>query len=206
MESNAGSSSSSRARRRRLRATLRKDDNTEPLAKESLAKRDKFAKKLLMTNVYDFSVKSLLGEDVPLSNFRGKVLLIVNTASQCGFTPQYLGLEQLHRKYKERGFEVLGFPCNQFGSQEPGDADEIKDFCSLTYDVTFPVFAKVNVNGAKAHPLFKFIKRAKRGFLATESIKWNFTKFLTDRNGEPVKRFSPMTAPETLEGDIEALL
>jgi glutathione peroxidase len=159
-----------------------------------------------MTTVYDFSAKPLSGEEIPLSNFRGKVLLIVNTASNCGFTPQYAGLEKLYRKYKDRGFEVLAFPCNQFGVQEPGDAEEIKNFCSLTYGVTFPVFAKVNVNGESAHPLFKFMKHAKRGFLATESIKWNFTKFLADRNGKVIKRFSPVTAPETLASDIEALL
>ncbi len=159
-----------------------------------------------MTAVYDFSAKSLSGEEIPLSKFRGKVLLAVNTASKCGFTPQYAGLEKLYRKYKDRGFEVLAFPCNQFGAQEPGDAAEIGNFCSLTYGVTFPVFAKINVNGAGAHPLFKFMKHARRGLLATESIKWNFTKFLADRNGEVIERYSPMTAPETLASDIEALL
>ncbi len=159
-----------------------------------------------MTSVYDFSAKSLSGEAIPLSAFRGKVLLIVNTASKCGFTPQYLGLENLHRKYGIRGFEVLGFPCNQFGAQEPGDAQEIASFCALTYDVTFPVFAKIEVNGAGTHPLFRFLKQARPGFLGLKSIKWNFTKFLADRNGAPIARFAPTAKPERLSGRIEALL
>ncbi|MGO9485868.1 MAG: glutathione peroxidase [Rhodomicrobium sp.] len=159
-----------------------------------------------MTTVYDFSAASLSGEEIPLSQFAGKVLLIVNTASKCGFTPQYSGLEKLHKAYGARGFEVLGFPCNQFGGQEPGGAEEIASFCSLTYDVTFPMFAKVDVNGSKAHPLYKFLKRAKPGTLGIGAIKWNFTKFLTDRNGTVVERFSPMSKPEELETRIEALL
>jgi glutathione peroxidase len=159
-----------------------------------------------MTTVYDFSAKSLSGEEIPLSQFQGKVLLIVNTASKCGFTPQYTGLETLHKKYSAQGFEVLGFPCNQFGSQEPGDANEIKNFCSLNYDVTFPMFGKVEVNGRNAHPLFKFLKHAKPGSLGFEAIKWNFTKFLTDRSGAVVERYSPMTKPEELQASIEALL
>ncbi|MGO9172282.1 MAG: glutathione peroxidase [Rhodomicrobium sp.] len=159
-----------------------------------------------MTTVYDFSAKSLSGEEIPLSQFQGKVLLIVNTASKCGFTPQYTGLENLHKKYSAQGFEVLGFPCNQFGSQEPGDADEIKSFCSLNYDVTFPMFGKVEVNGRNAHPLFKFLKHAKPGSLGFEAIKWNFTKFLVDRSGAVVERYSPMTKPEELQTSIEALL
>jgi glutathione peroxidase len=159
-----------------------------------------------MTNIYDFSVKSLSGEDIPLSAFKGKVLLIVNTASKCGFTPQYSGLEQLHRKYGARGFEVLAFPCNQFGAQEPGDAQEIASFCALNYDVTFPVFAKIEVNGHEADPLYKFLKEAKRGFLGSRAIKWNFTKFLADRSGAVRGRFAPITKPERLEGRIEALL
>ncbi len=159
-----------------------------------------------MTTVYDFSAASLSGEEIPLSQFAGKVLLIVNTASKCGFTPQYSGLEKLHKAYGARGFEVLGFPCNQFGGQEPGGAEEIANFCSLTYDVTFPMFAKVDVNGSKAHPLYKFLKRAKPGTLGIGAIKWNFTKFLTDRNGTVVERFSPMSKPEELETRIEALL
>jgi glutathione peroxidase len=159
-----------------------------------------------MTSVYDFSAKSLSGEEIPLSQFEGKVLLIVNTASKCGFTPQYSGLEKLHKAYAARGFEVLGFPCNQFGGQEPGDADEIKNFCSLTYDVTFPMFAKVEVNGAGTHPLYKYLKSAKPGTLGFQAVKWNFTKFLVDRNGAAVERFSPLTKPEELEKSIEALL
>ena len=159
-----------------------------------------------MTTVYDFSATSLSGEEVPLSRFDGKVLLIVNTASKCGFTPQYAALEKLHKAYGPRGFEVLGFPCNQFGGQEPGDAAEIASFCSLTYDVTFPMFAKVDVNGGDAHPLFKFLKSAKPGTLGFEAIKWNFTKFLIGRDGTPVERYSPMTKPEELAKAIEALL
>ncbi|MGP0042408.1 MAG: glutathione peroxidase [Rhodomicrobium sp.] len=159
-----------------------------------------------MASVYDFSAASLSGEEIPLSKFRGKVLLIVNTASKCGFTPQYTGLEKLHETYGPRGFEVLGFPCNQFGAQEPGNAEEIGSFCSLTYGVTFPMFAKVDVNGAGAHPLFKYLKRAKPGSLGFQSIKWNFTKFLANRNGAPVARYSPLTKPEELQKSIEALL
>ena len=159
-----------------------------------------------MTTVHDFSATSLSGEEVPLSRFDGKVLLIVNTASKCGFTPQYEGLEKLHKAYGARGFEVLGFPCNQFGGQEPGDAAEIASFCSLTYDVTFPMFAKVDVNGGNAHPLFKFLKSAKPGTLGFEAIKWNFTKFLIGRDGTVVERYSPMTKPEELAKAIEALL
>ena len=136
-----------------------------------------------MTTVYDFSATSLSGEAIPLKQFQGKVLLIVNTASKCGFTPQYSGLEELHKKYAARSFEVLAFPCNQFGAQEPGDAEEIKNFCSLTYDVTFPLFGKVAVNGKDARPLFRFLKHAKPGLLGSESIKWNFTKFLVQSAG-----------------------
>ena len=159
-----------------------------------------------MTTVYDFSATSLSGEEIPLKKFQGEVLLIVNTASKCGFTPQYSGLEELHKKYTARGFEVLAFPCNQFGGQEPGDAEEIKNFCSLTYNVTFPLFSKVDVNGKDAHPLFGFLKHAKRGLLGSEAIKWNFTKFLVDRNGAVVGRYAPLTKPEELQTRIEALL
>ena len=159
-----------------------------------------------MTTVYDFSATSLSGEEIPLKKFQGKVLLIVNTASKCGFTPQYSGLEELHKKYTGRGFEVLAFPCNQFGGQEPGNAEEIKDFCSLTYDVTFPLFSKVDVNGKGAHPLFGYLKRAKPGLLGSESIKWNFTKFLVNRNGAVAGRYAPLTKPEELQTRIEALL
>ncbi len=159
-----------------------------------------------MATVYDFSAKSLSGEEIPLSKFRGKALLIVNTASRCGFTPQYSGLEKLHKTYGASGFEVLGFPCNQFGSQEPGNAEQIASFCSLRYGVTFPMFAKVDVNGRHAHPLFRFLKHAIPGTLGFEGVKWNFTKFLTDRNGAPVERYAPRTKPEELRKSIEALL
>ena len=159
-----------------------------------------------MTTVYDFSATSISGEEIPLKKYQSKVLLIVNTASKCGFTSQYSGLEALHKKYTAHGFEVLAFPCNQFGGQEPGDADEIKNLCSLTYNVTFPLFSKVDVNGKGTHPLFGFLKRAKPGLLRSELIKWNFTKFLVDRDGAVVGRFAPLTKPEELQIRIEALL
>jgi glutathione peroxidase len=158
-----------------------------------------------MSGVYDFSAKSLSGDEVPLKRFTGKVLLIVNTASKCGFTPQYQGLEALHREFSPRGFSVLGFPCNQFGSQEPGDAKQIADFCESRYDVTFPMFAKIDVNGFDAHPLFDYLKKQKSGLLGS-SIKWNFTKFLIDREGRVVARHAPTTAPDGLKKEIEALL
>jgi glutathione peroxidase len=141
-----------------------------------------------------------------LSAYRGQPLLIVNVASKCGFTPQYAGLEALYRKYRDRGFIVLGFPCDQFGHQEPGDEAQIKSFCSLTYDVTFPLFAKVSVNGANAHPLYRFLKEARPGVLGTEAIKWNFTKFLIGKNGEPLKRYAPADKPEGLEADVAMAL
>ena len=159
-----------------------------------------------MTTVYDFSATSVSGEEIPLKKFQGKLLLIVNTASKCGFTPQYSGLEELHKRYTARGFEVLAFPCNQFAGQEPGDAEEIKNFCSLNYNVTFPLFDKVDVNGKGAHPLFGFLKRSKPGLLRSESVKWNFTKFLVDRNGKVIGRYAPLTKPEDLQARIEALL
>jgi glutathione peroxidase len=158
-----------------------------------------------MPGIYDFSAKSLVGEEVSLQRFEGQVLLIVNTASQCGFTPQYRGLEGLHREFASRGFAVLGFPCNQFGRQEPGTASEISAFCTSKYDVTFPMFDKVDVNGANAHPLYDYLKREKSGLLGS-SIKWNFTKFLVDRSGKVIGRYAPTTTPEQLTGDIEALL
>ncbi|WP_297511280.1 glutathione peroxidase [uncultured Caulobacter sp.] len=157
-------------------------------------------------SVYDYSAKTLDGQDASLADYRGQVLLIVNTASKCGFTPQYEGLEQLWRTYKDRGFTVLAFPCNQFGAQEPGDAAEIANFCSLTYDVTFPVMSKIDVNGEGAHPLYRFLKKEQKGLLGTEAIKWNFTKFLIGRDGEVVERFAPTTKPEDLKAAIEALL
>jgi glutathione peroxidase len=157
-------------------------------------------------SAYDFEAQTLDGKPAPLGDYRGKVLLIVNTASKCGFTPQYEGLEALYRKHKDQGFVVLGFPCNQFGAQEPGDAAEIANFCSLTYDVSFPMFSKVDVNGPKAHPLYAFLKKEKKGLLGSEGIKWNFTKFLVGRDGEVVERFAPTTKPEALESAVEKLL
>ena len=159
-----------------------------------------------MTSVHDFSAKSLSGEDVSLADYRDKVLLIVNTASKCGFTPQYAGLEKLHEELSPRGFAVLGFPCNQFGQQEPGDAQEIQNFCSLSYNVTFPMFAKIEVNGEGAHPLYEFLKSQKPGLLGIEAIKWNFSKFLVDQQGRVVERYAPTTTPASLKGDVEALL
>ncbi|WP_375250029.1 glutathione peroxidase [Sphingomonas sp.] len=159
-----------------------------------------------MTAITDFTVTAADGSPAALERYRGKVLLIVNTASKCGFTPQYKGLEELHRRYAERGFEVLGFPCNQFGAQEPGDAAEIANFCSLTYDVTFPVFAKIDVNGDAADPLFQRLKSDAPGVLGSKAIKWNFTKFLVDRDGRVVRRYAPTTKPEDLAADVEALL
>ena len=159
-----------------------------------------------MSPITDFEVKAAEGGTASLDTWRGKVLLIVNIASKCGFTPQYEGLEALHRKYGERGFEVLAFPCNQFGGQEPGDAAEIANFCSLTYDVTFPVFAKIDVNGAHGDPLFDRLKADAPGLMGSKAVKWNFTKFLVDRDGKTVRRYAPATKPEDLEKDIEALL
>jgi glutathione peroxidase len=157
-------------------------------------------------SVYDYSAKTLDGQDASLADYRGQVLLIVNTASKCGFTPQYEGLETLYRAYRDKGFTVLAFPCNQFGAQEPGNAEEIANFCSLTYDVTFPVLAKIDVNGPSAHPLYAYLKHEQKGVLGTEGIKWNFTKFLIGRDGEVVERFAPTTKPEDLKLAVEALL
>lgn len=159
-----------------------------------------------MTNVHDFSARAIDGVDRSLADYKGKVLLIVNVASKCGFTPQYTGLEALQRKFADRGFAVLGFPCDQFGHQEPGNEEEIRNFCSLNYDVTFPMFAKIEVNGAGAHPLFEHLKSSAKGVLGTEGIKWNFTKFLIDREGRVVRRYAPTDKPESLVTDIEALL
>ena len=155
---------------------------------------------------YDFTAETLDGQPAPLSQWKDKVVLIVNTASKCGFTPQYAGLEALYKKYQDRGLVVLGFPCNQFGAQEPGDAAEIANFCSLTYDVDFPMMRKIDVNGPAAHPLYAWLKKSKKGFLGSEGIKWNFTKFLVDRKGEVAGRFAPTDTPQSLEGAIEALL
>jgi glutathione peroxidase len=158
-----------------------------------------------MASIYDFSATTLAGKELPLKQFSGQVLLIVNTASACGFTPQYKGLEALQQTYGPRGFAVLGFPCNQFGAQEPGDAAQIGQFCERNYGVSFPMFAKVDVNGGKAHPLFTFLKGEKTGLLGS-AIKWNFTKFLVDRSGRVVARHAPTATPESLKKEIEALL
>ena len=157
-------------------------------------------------SVFDFTATLLNGEETSLSRWRGRVLLIVNTASACGFTPQYAGLQALYDKLEPRGLTVLGFPCNQFGAQEPGTADEIGAFCQKNYGVTFPVFAKVDVNGPNAHPLWRYLTQEKPGILGTEAIKWNFTKFLVNRDGIPVARYAPRDKPEALEKAIEKLL
>jgi glutathione peroxidase len=157
-------------------------------------------------SIYKYTAATLAGEDVSLETWRGRVLLVVNTASACGFTPQYAGLEALYRKYEPQGLTVLGFPCNQFGAQEPGNEIQIGAFCEKNYGVTFPLFAKVDVKGANAHPLFLYLTQAKPGLLGTEAIKWNFTKFLIDRNGNPMARYAPQTKPEDLEEPIKELL
>ncbi|HEY9699916.1 MAG TPA: glutathione peroxidase [Trichocoleus sp.] len=157
-------------------------------------------------SIYDFSATSIEGQPVSLSTFKDKVLLIVNTASQCGFTPQYQGLQALYDKYQDQGFIVLGFPCNQFGQQEPGSTEEIQSFCEMRYGVNFPLFEKIDVNGANAHPLYQYLVKAAPGILGTEAIKWNFTKFLIDRQGKVVKRYGSTTKPEDLEKDVQALL
>jgi glutathione peroxidase len=158
-----------------------------------------------MASIYDFNARSLAGEDTPLKRFEGQVLLIVNTASACGFTPQYRGLEALQQQYGARGFSVLGFPCNQFGRQEPGSSAEIERFCSSNYAVTFPMFDKIEVNGDNAHPLYQYLRREKTGLLGS-AIKWNFTKFLVDRSGKVIGRYPPTTTPQSLTREIEALL
>ena len=159
-----------------------------------------------MTDIYSQTARTIDGREVPLADWRGQVLLIVNTASKCGFTPQYEGLEALQKQYAGEGFSVLGFPCNQFNGQEPGDEAEIASFCKLTYDVDFPMFTKVDVNGDAAHPLFRHIKKAAPGLLGSEAIKWNFTKFLIGRDGKVIDRFAPTTKPEAIAGDIEKAL
>ena len=156
--------------------------------------------------IYDFSVTTIDGQTETLGSYRGQILLIVNVASKCGFTPQYAGLEQLYRSYSDKGFSVLGFPCDQFGHQEPGDEAEIRSFCSLNYDVSFPLFAKIAVNGSDAHPLYQYLKSAQKGLLGSESIKWNFTKFLVDRDGSVLKRYAPTDTPEIIEPELQSLL
>ncbi len=159
-----------------------------------------------MTTAYDFKAIDIDGHERELRELAGRALLIVNVASKCGFTPQYRGIEALWRKYRDAGLTVLGFPCDQFGHQEPGEEQEIKAFCSTRYDVTFPMFAKIEVNGARAHPLYRWLKGARAGVFGTEAIKWNFTKFLVDRSGNVVKRFAPADAPEKIDAHVAALL
>ncbi|HKY92244.1 MAG TPA: glutathione peroxidase [Nevskiaceae bacterium] len=156
--------------------------------------------------VYEFNARSIDGSDRKLDEYQGKTLLIVNVASKCGFTPQYKGLEALYRQYKDKGLVILGFPCDQFGHQEPGNEEQIKEFCSLTYDVSFPMFAKIKVNGDDAHPLYKYLKNEQGGLLGMDFIKWNFTKFLVDKTGKVVKRYAPTDTPAAIGKDIAALL
>jgi glutathione peroxidase len=156
--------------------------------------------------IYDFRVTTIDGQTETLDSYRDQVLLIVNVASKCGFTPQYAGLEQLYRSYRDDGFSVLGFPCDQFGHQEPGDEAEIRSFCTLNYEVSFPLFAKIEVNGKGAHPLYQYLKSAQKGLLGSESIKWNFTKFLVGRDGSVLKRYAPTDTPESIEGELRPLL
>ena len=157
-------------------------------------------------SLYDIDLTTIDGKPASMAKYKDRVLLVVNVASKCGYTTQYAGLEALYRKYKKRGLTVLGFPCDQFGHQEPGDEDAIKAFCSLTYDVTFPMFAKVDVNGPGTHPLYRHLKSARKGLLGTEAVKWNFTKFLVGRNGRVLRRYAPTDTPEAIESDLIALL
>lgn len=157
-------------------------------------------------SIYDLKVKNNKNEEIDFSSYKGKVLLIVNTASKCGFTPQYEGLEELYRTYKKKGFEVLAFPCNQFGAQEPGSSEEIASFCDLQFNITFPLFDKIDVNGSNTHPLYEYLKKQAPGLLGSKKIKWNFTKFLVSKDGEMIKRFSPQSKPDSLINDIESLL
>ena len=166
----------------------------------------KSASNSVTKSIYDIPVTDIHGKEQKLDQYKDKVLLIVNTASKCGFTPQYKGLEAVYEKMHDRGLEVLGFPCNQFGAQEPGDEQQIESFCEINYGVTFPLFAKIDVNGDNAAPLYKYLKKEKPGLLGSEAIKWNFTKFLVDRNGKVVERYAPKVEPEAIAGDIEKLL
>jgi glutathione peroxidase len=157
-------------------------------------------------SLYDFTVKTIDGQNETMDKFRGQVLLIVNVASKCGFTRQYEGLEEIYRRYREQGFSILGFPCDQFANQEPGSDEEIKNFCSLNYDVTFPLFSKIEVNGSGTHPLYEYLKNEQSGLLGSKSIKWNFTKFLVDREGQVLKRFAPTDTPEKIEEELRPLI
>lgn len=163
-------------------------------------------REVYMSSIYDYEVNTISGKTVPLADYKGKVLLIVNTASKCGFTPQFTGLETLYSELKEQGLDILGFPCNQFLKQDPGNDSEISEFCSLNYGVTFPMFSKIEVNGDNTHPLYKFLKKEAKGLLGSEKIKWNFTKFLVNREGEVIKRYASNTEPKDIEADIKALL
>jgi glutathione peroxidase len=160
----------------------------------------------MTADIYEFEVQTITGDEARLGSYENQVMLIVNTASKCGFTPQYEGLEAIYKKYKDQGFVVLGFPCNQFGSQEPGSESDIAEFCQLNFGVSFPMFAKIDVNGNDADPLFKYLKKSQKGILGSEKIKWNFTKFLVNRDGEVVARYAPTVKPKDLTKDIEALL
>jgi len=157
-------------------------------------------------SIYDFKVKTNKNEEIDFSKYKGKILLIVNTASKCGFTPQYAGLEELYQTYKKKGLEILAFPCNQFGTQEPGTSEEIASFCDLQFNITFPLFEKIDVNGSDTHPLYEHLKSQAPGLLGSKKVKWNFTKFLVSRDGQSIKRFSPQSKPESLMQDIESLL
>ncbi|OKP97452.1 glutathione peroxidase [Paenibacillus sp. P46E] len=157
-------------------------------------------------SIYDFEANTLRGQEESLSKYKGKVLLVVNTASKCGFTPQYKGLQEVYDKFKDRGFEVLGFPSNQFAGQEPGESEDIAEFCEINYGVTFPMYEKIDVKGNEAHPLFKYLSKEAPGVLGSKSVKWNFTKFLVDQEGRVLKRFSPQTTPDQIEADIAKLL
>ena len=159
-----------------------------------------------MTSVYDFNATTIDGDEQSLGAYKGKAMLIVNVASKCGFTPQYKGLEELYEKFQAKGLVVLGFPCDQFGHQEPGDEEEIKNFCSLNYDVKFPLFSKIDVNGANTHPLYKYLKKEAKGLLGSESIKWNFTKFLVDKDGKVLRRYASTDTPQSIEKDVAATL
>ena len=157
-------------------------------------------------SIYDYSANTITGKEVSLENYKDKVILIVNTASKCGFTPQFEGLENLYKELHEQGLEILGFPCNQFGNQDPGDDGEFEEFCQLNYGVSFPMFSKVNVNGSGTHPLYKYLKKEAKGLLGSEKIKWNFTKFLVNKEGEVIKRYGSMDKPESIKADILALI
>lgn len=156
-----------------------------------------------MSQIYQFQVKDINGQETTLEKYKGKTLLIVNVASKCGFTPQYEGLESIYQEYKDKGLEILGFPCNQFGAQEPGDEEEIKKFCGLTYNVSFPMFSKVDVNGSDAHPLYEFLKKEAPGLMGSKAVKWNFTKFLVGPEGNVIKRYAPTDKPESIAKDLE---